>query len=318
MMWTLLLPTVAEAPQPVGLVVAFKGAVALHRGQEKIALQGEDFVLPGDRLTTGKAGEALLLIFMDDHRERVKPDQAVTVGDKGCTPATAVEVIEAVRRPSKAQNARLLKHAQDASGANASLKVLRGAPEPRARLVRPLFGTRVLTDHPTLSWPPVPGAVEYRVELLGAAEGSHERRIWRILTTATTLPYPEEEEVLVYGNMYRWRVTARLKGDEEKRAVESNFHIVRPEKLAGLRKLAVLASSDDPADWLQAVAEYQEAGVYDKALLLYEKLAARSPEAATYLQALAALYMRAGAKDQSEAARKKAEELARRMGKQTK
>jgi tetratricopeptide (TPR) repeat protein len=303
----LLLAPAAEPARPVALVVTAKGDVALHRGKDRVPLRGADRLFPGDRLAAGTDADLTLLLLSGGRRERLKPGKAATVGAKGCTPADAVEPSEGQRRLTEAQEKGLLKYARDA-GEGANLRVLRGDPDPRARLVRPMSGSRVLTDHPTLTWPAVPGAVDYQVQMLSGAEGKEERVLWRLTTRATVLPYPEDEAVLKPGQKYRWRVTARLKGDAERPVIEGKFFTAREEQTAALRPLRALAQSEDPVDWLTAVAAYEAAGAFDNALPLYEKLAARSPAAANYQLALAALYDRAGDKDKADAARRRAKQ----------
>jgi tetratricopeptide (TPR) repeat protein len=180
---------------------------------------------------------------------------------------------------------------------------------PRPQVVTPMYGARVLTDHPTLAWPPRAGAAGYRVELLSGAEGREERVLWRAESKEPRLPYPEEEKVLTPGLKYRWRVAALLGEGKEERLLESKFFVASGEPAADLERARRLASGDDPGDWLLAAAVYEARGVHDKALPLYERLAARWPEAPNFQRALAAYYDRAGRPDRAKEARGRAAKL---------
>jgi tetratricopeptide (TPR) repeat protein len=301
----------ADPLVPVALVAEVKAPVSVGRGKKKVAFSESDYLLPGDRVEVGKGGSLKLLLLGDGTRLRVKEGQAV-VGEKGCDPAASAEVLEGPR-----PDPELLRYLREAyrerTAGRAAGSVLRGggavpAEVERARGVAPLFGAWVLTDHPTLTWPGLPQAKGYRVTLLSGAEGRDEKVLWRATTDKTVLPYPEEEKVLPPGLKYRWRVAAQLDGGE-KEVAESMFFVATPREMDRLRRLRRMAESEDPADRLLAADAYDAAGVYDKALPLYEKLAEKFETAAGYQLALAAYYDRAGQKDKAEAARKRAKVL---------
>jgi hypothetical protein len=95
-----LLPSMAEPPPPVALVLTVQGKVALQPGgdQDKARRLGAmDLLRPGDRCLAEGTGEAVVVFLDDGHRERLKPGRRAEVGDKGCTPADAVEWQEAVK-----------------------------------------------------------------------------------------------------------------------------------------------------------------------------------------------------------------------------
>jgi hypothetical protein len=325
LLWAALGVAAADAEVPVALVAVVRGEVKRERGKKVTAADYGDLVLAGDRFTVGMDDVVVLVFLADGHRERLKAGSSATAGEKGCTPAEAVEVVEGSRPPTKEQLRLLYEHARAVQAVGgraavgvlrgpAAVGVLRGSSEAPLLPVRPLWGSRVLTDHPTLNWQPVMGADSYQVVLLEGPEGRDERTLWKVVTKQTTLPYPEEEKVLEMGLRYRWRVSAR-QGEQEKVVLEGRFFTARKEVREELARLRPLVASDDPADWLVAALAYEAAGVYDRALALYEKLAEKAPKAANYQLALAAYYERAGQRDQAAAARKKAEELRTKAGK---
>jgi tetratricopeptide (TPR) repeat protein len=127
------------------------------------------------------------------------------------------------------------------------------------------------------------------------------------------LPYPEEENVLDKGGKYRWRVSAKREGKEEV-VVESEFFVASNRVLEQVGKVRRLVEGDDPLGWLLAADLYDELGVYGKALPLFEKLAARSPEAASYQVALARYYTLAGREEDAKKARDRAKDLGVDLG----
>jgi hypothetical protein len=302
----------AEGPvaAPAALVLSTKGQVALQRGKGKPGRAGEASLLfAGDRLRAAKGATLTLVFLADGHRERLRPGAKARVGDRGCEPDEAVERLEP-RKPSRAQLSSLLQHARSihASGGRVAVGVLRSDADG-APAVTPMFGARVLTTHPTLTWAALPKAEGYQVELLSGPDGADERVLWRHTTTATSLPYPEEEDVLAPGLKYRWRVVARLKGAREQVVAESKFFVARKAQIAEAPGLRALAASADLADWLLAAATYEAEGVYDKALPLYERLARQAPDNLDYQIALVRYYTRAGRQDRAQEARERVKAL---------
>jgi hypothetical protein len=295
---------------PVALVATAKGPVSVERGKVKLHSPEGGSLLPGDRLTAGEKGELVIVLLTDGRWLRVKPGKVGAVGAKGVEPADAAEVVDGPR--ADPANLRTLQLAyQGRQAGNAAGVILRGPNEEkeasRAKGVHPLYKACVLTDHPAMSWPSVPGAREYRVELLPGAEGA-VRPLWRATVADARLPYPEDEKVLDKGGKYRWRVWAVRDGKEEP-VVESAFFVASDRVAELLAKVRRLADADDPVGWLLAADAYDAGGVYGKALPLYERLAVRSPDAANYQVALAAYYARAGRDADAQKARGRAREL---------
>jgi hypothetical protein len=303
-----LLPFRAEEQgPPIALVLTTRGTVTVARaGDKPHPLGPADLLRPGDRLEAEVNSDATLAWLSDGHRERLRAKARATVREKGCTPADAVEPVETGGTPSAGQLRALRLHFQ--GGDRGAVGLLRGE-DVRPQVVTPMYGARVLSDHPTLSWPAVAGAEGYEVVILSGAEGPSQAVLWRAATKETRLPYPEEEKVLTPGLKYRWRVLAQRGNDREEEVVDSKFFVASTGQMADLARVKRLASSDDPGDWLLAAAIYEARGVYDKALPLYEKLARHDPSAVNYQRALARYYERAGRKDRAKEAAERAKKL---------
>lgn len=312
-MFLVLLAAVAADPDPkvpVAVIGDVRGQVRVERPGSKAAAAAGGLLLAGDRVAAGEKDGLTVVLLSDGRRLRLKPGKSAAVGEKGFDPADAAEEVEGPRPP--AATLRALRDAyRGRAAAGGAAVIVRGpgdeAEATRAKGASPLYKAWVLTDHPTLSWPAVAGAKEYRVDLFPGTEGA-TRPLWRATTADTRLPYPEEERVLEKSGKYRWRVTAVRDGKEEV-AAESEFFVASDrvaEQLAAVRRLA---DGDDPVGWLIAADAYDAAGVYGKALPVYEKLARHAPGAANYQLALAAYYARAGRDADAKAARERAKEL---------
>jgi hypothetical protein len=225
------------------------------------------------------------------------------VAAEGCTPAEAV-----VRRPARLAKANLAGLRALARSSSGGVGMLRGFAAESVPAVRPLSGSMVLTRRPTLSWPAVDRATAYDVRLF-SGQGRERRLEWKASSTEPRLPYPEKQPPLPPGVVRYWEVTARTGDDQETPAVQSRFSVATAREIARLAKIRPLAESRDPNDWLVAAAAYEAAGVYNEALPLYEKLAAKRPGQPRYQEALARYYARAGLPTKAEQARRRAEEL---------
>ena len=164
-------------------------------------------------------------------------------------------------------------------------KTFRDIPEnPPA--ITPIFGATVTSDRPALAWPTGKEAKSYRVKLLSGAG----RELWRVETKEPHVVFPEGQEALQRGYIYRWKVT-----DAEFRPVASGeFGVATQSELKQMEDLRSLAAGGDRADQLAAVLAYQRLGAYTEALALLERLAKEAPEESLYRRELAELYRLAG------------------------
>jgi hypothetical protein len=293
----------ADPAPPVAMVLTTQGSVTLERDMAKPRRLGAmDLLRPDDHLSAAPDADAVLIFLADGQRERLKAKARATVGEKGCTPADAIERQEGKKLPP-AQLESLRELARSSRGA---VGVLRGEAPPVPLLITPIFGATVLTDRPGLTWTPTKDADLFKVQLLS---GDGKRLIWKDTTKEPRLAYPEKQKPLRQGVKYLWRVSARMGEDKETEIVDSKFSVVTKAEAEVLAKLKPLAQSDDPTDWLLAAVIYEAHGVYGESLALYEKLAERQPNEANYQVALASYYERGGRTDKAEAAKEKAKKL---------
>jgi len=174
-----------------------------------------------------------------------------------------------------------------------------------------MFNSTVLTDRPLLSWRPVDGVSQYQVRLVAPLdqEGDKEETVWTAWTKEPRLPYPEKAKPLHFGSVYSWYVLARPGQKDEQVICRSQFWVATKEEVAALAKVKPLAAGKDPADLLLAALTYQEYGVYEEALVLFQRLAQLLPEEARFQAALADYYERAGRPQEAKEALERAKKL---------
>lgn len=302
-----LIPGMAD--KKAAMVLSVQGTVILQTKEgTKQPAKIMDMLAAGDRLTVPVDGEAELVVLGDNHREHVKAQTTVTVMATGCAPRSAVERKDAVTTAVSYHDVHRF-----AGGGRGAVVVLRGPETPKKPpAVTPMFGSTVLSVRPTLSWQPVEGVDQYRVRLiLGPLndEGDKEEVLWTARTKAARLPYPKKAKPLHFGNIYSWHVIARPGQKDEQVVCRSQFWVIAKEDLAELAKVQPLTASKKPAGLLLAALTYQEYGVYEEALALFQRLTELLPKAAPFQLALADYYRQAGRQEDAKQTLKKARKL---------
>jgi hypothetical protein len=247
-----------------------------------------------------------MMILADGHRERLKPGAGpVTVGEKGCSPAAAVERLPGPKlSPANLSSLRGLGRSP-----RGGVVVARGVSLSGPPAVTPMFGAAVLTGRPDLAWPAVNKADGYRVEMLTDGRPKDARLLWKARTRGPHLAYPPTEKPLAEGGSYRWRVQPVVGKEPGETVVESKFSVLSGPERAQLAGAEKLAAGSDAEGWLLAAILYETHHAYDQALPLYERLAKRSPAEPAFQLALASYYTRAGREDEARAARARARKL---------
>lgn len=296
-------PRTRARPKPVAMVLEAGPGATLRRADTSARPLGDmDLLLPGDRLEAGKES-VTLVVLADGYSEQLAPGKSVTVGERGCMPAEAVE-----RHPGRLSPANLRVLRRLANSNRGGVGVIRGTDDAAIPPVSPLFGSTVLNRRPTLSWPTIPDASGYEVRLY-SGQGRDRKLEWQATTVKHVLPYPEKQPDLPPGVVRHWEVTAQMRNGEPREVWKSRFSVAAQAEARALERLKPLAEGKDPAGWLLAALTYGAYGAYDEALPLYERLARDRPGQASYQAALASYYDRAGLRDRAEQARKRAEAL---------
>jgi hypothetical protein len=296
-------PSAGPAPKGVAMVLSAAGPVTVRRDKEETRLGPGHLVAAGDRLRTGDGATALLLFLGDGHRERLTAGKTVVVQAKGCDPP-GERVAGPRLTPGQLQGLQELGR----SGRGA-VGVPRGDPSSKPQPVYPLFGARVLSGRPELTWAAADGADSYLVEMFNGAEGEDKELLWTATTKQTRLGYPAGQKALEGGFLYRWRVTPTRAGRKGKATVLSEFFVMTSTDRKRLEGVDELVKGGAAADLLLAAALYEAHGAYGEALRTYERLAKLLPREPRVQLALANYYERAGLPERAATARRLAKQL---------
>jgi hypothetical protein len=263
------------------------------------------YLFPGDRVTVQPGGRVVVIFFADDHTEELGAG-SFTVDKSGCKSGESGAELTRSKPPDYLNSAL----AQD--GWNAHKRghqfvagpVIRGG-EINPRVV-PIRGEMVTTDRPGFSWPKVPDAKEYAVELR-AAGGRH--LLWKAITNTNSLHYPSGAAPLARRRKYFWEVTVLRNDGTEARHTVSTFTFDQARDPQELAKVRQLATSDRPAQVMIALSAYDHNGMLSDALASCERLAKLVPEESRVWRTLANYYERAGRSEDAKTAIQNAERL---------
>jgi hypothetical protein len=311
-------------PKPLAMVVDAGTEAKLQRGEAARkglglaagpqSLRDVDLLYPGDTVEAGKGG-VLVVFLKGGARERVQPGRKATVQVGGCQPGDAVQLVTDSKLPAAAMEALPELRGRERAG----VATFRDGSGPA---VSPLRESIVPTTRPTLGWPTVPKAGAYEVRLF-SGEGMDRKLEWKATAKEPRLPYPEGKPVLARGKTYHWEVTAvdadgKLLTTDGKPndPLRSKFTVATQEEERAAEDLRALAAGDDPSGWLLAATLYDAYGLLNEALPLFEKVAEKRIRQGNVQAILAGYYGLAGQPEKSAAARKKAEDLGVKTGKE--
>ena len=217
---------------PVARVLKVKGMVRIQdqEGKNRVA-DVYGVVRENEQLIVEADAEITLGFRLDGHMERLTGSfQAKVTKNKIAAPAAKIERIEPPR-----------KHRRLVAGAVKKLKplsregtrLLRGPEgttsphedEPASVGLEPINTSTVLSLRPTLSWPPVAGAVAYDVTL----SNPDGLPIWTATTTQALLECAGVRQ-LHSGDQYVWEVTAQLGDQGSRRAYRGEFLVATDEQ----------------------------------------------------------------------------------------
>jgi hypothetical protein len=314
-----------SAGKPVALVDEISGAVTIERREGPagrpikivVAEKKLEYLHAGDTLTVEK-GHVVLVFFRDDHSEDLGHG-TYTVEVAGCRGNPGSAPLNSPAAGSGDRN-MVAQNDRGSFGKNTDLEwwdalktgtgrtgglSLRGRVESPPSVV-PLYEESVTTDRPGLTWPSVPKAKDYVIELHRGGSG---RLVWKAETSACHLDYPADQPPLTRARRYVWKVLARSNEGGERPLVESTFSVTRawsPDELARLRRLA---TSNSPAGVLKALAIYKSNRMLSPALAASKRLVELVPNDPDAWRTLSEFYAQAGRLDEARKAAAKASQL---------
>ena len=148
-----------------------------------------------------------------------------------------------------------------------------GGSEPAFALAAPV-ATLVATDRPTLTWAPLPDALDYEATISDVAANYREV----VSSPALREPKWTVPRTLARGRMYSWQVVARTPTGEVKapstREGEARFQVLSQQTADALAN----ASRQHAQDHLLLGLVYADAGLLDDAEAEFQALATANPD----------------------------------------
>jgi hypothetical protein len=295
------------APRPVAMILEVKGNVTAHTAQGTPRRATAMQVLgAGDRLLTKADGSMTLVFLKDHHQERLQPSTEATVSPDGCTAGPGVERLArpAPPRPVKDGLRNVTVNERGAA------KIFRSDAPPAAvrPRVTPMSESKVVSDRPTFTWASTSGAQAYIVQVV---IGGSNRPAWRqpIRTAATSLAYPKGEQPLPRGRKVQWTVLAETREGARRKVVEADLAIASEAEAKALADLKAQAQTAPPTELVLIALAYHNAGAFDEALTLFERLAQLAPEEPMFHAARAEYLEQAGKSEEANVAWKRARKL---------
>lgn len=319
--WTILLVAIALVVVGAGAGGRAPAARVLELKGKATIVEGEDFDRPAavygtiysdERLIVAPNSQTILVFRGDGHIERIVAAGTFKVTQNGCQPRTGVEQVP-LSEQNKATVGKISKGSRGIvqggvimvrSPAPPTSDALTVEDEPAVvdlGKIRPVAGATLLTAKPKFSWPAVPKAKQYTLNLylLG-------NRVWSANTEKTELDYAGETP-LKSGSMYSWEVTTTL-DDKPTTVCDGMFHTISDHQRADAEAIEKLLAKPEPAYLALAAMWYKQNEMVLEAIVVNEQLAKLTPDAAIYRE-LAELCFRAGCADEGNAAEEKAMEL---------
>lgn len=275
----------AGPARPVARILQVTGSVTVCDAQQRTRpAVAFGSVYSGEQIRLAPDALVVLAFRHDGHMERLKTAGEVTVGDKGCAPASAVEVVAVAERHRDLVSRGIRELPAVTQGAVAMAHT--GYSKRVGPWLRPVDGSTILTSAPQLSWPAVPHAAAY--EITFRADKGPIRFFKTDQTQADLVFAPPLEG----GATYRWTVTASVKGKPVV-AYEASFAVAtEPQKKEAAALVDLAAGSEIPAVALAAL-RLEQGGFVAEAFEAYQRLVKLAPECQAYRGALERLADRA-------------------------
>jgi hypothetical protein len=299
------------ARSPVARVLEVKGKATIvdpENFSRPVAVFG--ILYADDQLTVDKDSSVVLVFRSDGHVERAAVAGALKVTQDGCQPKTSVEQV-AMPEQNRALVGKISKGPRGI--VQGGVVVARGGPPTNSpnendvsvlaapERLRPIPESTLLTIKPAFSWPAVPRAGKYTLNLYLSS-----KRIWSTTSDATQVTY-SGEPLLKPGTMYSWDVTTTL-NNKTVTICEGVFHTATDQQRADAEALEQLIAKPEIPNLALAALWYRQHGLVMEAVAIHQQLAKLSNDPAVYW-ALSELCWQAGRFEDARGAEEKAAAL---------
>lgn len=287
---------VAGQNAPVARVLDLQGEVSIHDASGKLRKAALYATIYAGERVSGQAKATCVIGFRSDgHLERFSGPFESTIAEKRGEPAGVRQ--QRPTAPAQKSAGKWISELPDFT--TAGVEIARGGKDPLPRLV-PIQNSVILSDRPTFSWPSVPPAHGYRLNVF---QGN--RRVWSAAAAGTTLEY-QGPQALQPGVEYEWEVVFQT-GD--RKAYVAKFTVASETERQAAADMSEALDGAEPAWLALAALHFQQHRLYAEAMNTFERLTKHSPKVAYHHAALASLYATAGRAAESQASERRAREL---------
>ena len=302
LLWGLEQPAPTQSPS-VAMVCNWSGAATWSDGKTSRPVKSYDRLRTGETVTAGPGGSVTIYFMHDGHKEILHSRASIVVTPKNGTASGEVDVVKSKLNVENRDSLRDQIGAGKIGGTVLRSNRLRES----APIIAPINEAVLVTDTPTLQWPPVKDAAKYRVTLETAGGRTP---LWTREVVATKLAYPKDAKPLMRAMKYRWFVTAILENEDEKPHLRDRVFTVGTEGMANQAATwKELAASTDPADRMLAAVGYERLGMLDELYPLYAKITEQVTNDAQLFVIYSSYAAKAGMAQEANAALEKAKKL---------
>jgi hypothetical protein len=255
----------ALSPEPVALLVKYRGDVRVERSGAPEPLAGEVGLqlLAGDQLVVPTGGEAVVMYRTG---RLVRAAASVTIEDVADAESSGL-----FANTMKTLGQVATTDARTQPNRQGMIRPIAGAPVP----IAPRNEVKVLAVRPTFTWFSAPNATSYMIQIQRLGDDS-PRPARYSMGTDTTWTLPLTEAPLVPGATYTWTVGGEGVG---RVAEPKRFTVASAADMAALEATltGLIDAGIDPDQdglFLTALA-YRDAGLYYEALRAVERIAAQ-------------------------------------------
>jgi hypothetical protein len=181
-------------------------------------------------------------------------------------------------------------------------RLLKGSSELAG--MRPIHESTVLSQRPSLRWPPVAQATEYEVAISDAAG----KQLCQLVASGNRLDIKPEVK-LERGARYKWQVMAKLDESDSRPVCRGEFVVATEEQRSIAEQLEQMLASADVEYLVLATSWYEANGMLSEAIAVNRRVIESAPPSAAAHRALADLYERAELWDDAKRAREQAESI---------
>lgn len=289
----------SEEKKCLAVITDIKGDVeVIKANNNKISGDWGLQLYNGDRIRTARASSATL-IFSNGNLVNLGANSSIEISGEG---ESSTEQFENSQSVNQAMFGNFIDLALDKDkkkdvGVLAGLRSLRiDSNKPPIELISPC-NTSIITCKPSFEWLTSIPVDEFEIKLF-----NKNGLVWSQKVTGTKIEYPENAEVLNYGETYFWHVVGEALLESYK-SLNYEFSVLTADKIEEVKsredsiKELVNDSTNSSSYHSLLGAYYYNTGLLEEAITEFKIVTERNPHSAIVHEILGQLYTYTGKKD---------------------